>query len=244
MMIALLLLPVMQRTAEQYHTFPHVVITTSVAHFLANTTTDLVNDPAPVARIASKEHSTNRSDIMDHLYSEKLTPYRRELRERYPLTKMFNMLLVRGLTSRLPPSSPIVVCGVNPGYCHSGLQRHNFFPNTIILWIMEKTLIRGTADGAKTLVHAGISGLPEIERTEREAMRGAYMEDCRPQEPADFLFTQQGETFEGKVWVSTITRNNRWQALMSSLQDESVEILAQKDPRVRQVVAQYLSRGV
>lgn len=126
----------------------------------------------------------------------------RDLAVRYELTKMLNMLLVRSLTSHLPPSSAIVVCGINPGFCYSGIRRNIKFPMTILTTLMEITLARETAEGAKTLVHAGMSGLPEVERSERDAMRGAYMSDCRPEEPSDFLFSERGKTFEGKVWVS------------------------------------------
>jgi hypothetical protein len=75
---------------------------------------------------------------------------------------------------------------------------------------MEIVLARETAEGAKTIVHAGLAGLPEEEVTEREAMRGAYMNNCKPEEPADWLFSKQGIEFEAKVWVSPAYTCSLW----------------------------------
>jgi retinol dehydrogenase-12 len=122
---------------------------------------------------------------------------------------MLNMIFVRSLNSHLSPSSKIVVCGINPGFCHSSIRRNIKFPMTILIKLMEITIARETDEGAKTLVHAGTNGLPDDKKSEREAMRGAYMSDCRPEEPSDFLLSETGKTFEGKVWVSTGLFNDR-----------------------------------
>lgn len=60
MMIALLLLPIMQHTARTHNTFPHLSITSSDMHFMADMTPELVNSPDPIARLSSKEHCTKK----------------------------------------------------------------------------------------------------------------------------------------------------------------------------------------
>lgn len=60
----------------------------------------------------------NKPEIFKALNTESL--YREN--ERYPLTKLLDLLLTQEL-AKVPQLADIVVCSVNPGFCRSGLMR-------------------------------------------------------------------------------------------------------------------------
>jgi retinol dehydrogenase-12 len=118
---------------------------------------------------------------------------------RYAETKLFNVLFSRSLTARLPPSSPLVVNSVNPGFCYSSFRRNVKFPLIIVTTLMELFLGRATDEGAKTLVWGATAGMnnPAL----RDSLKGAYTSNCKIEEPSDFIFTKEGQDFEKRIWV-------------------------------------------
>jgi retinol dehydrogenase-12 len=118
---------------------------------------------------------------------------------RYEETKLFNVLFSRSLTARLPPSSPLVVNSVNPGYCFSSIRRNVKFPLIVMAKLLEIFLGRATDEGAKTLVWGVTAGMNDPAL--RDSLKGAYTSNCRIEEPSDFIFTKEGQDFEKRIWV-------------------------------------------
>ncbi|KAI9451348.1 hypothetical protein F5148DRAFT_1277741 [Russula earlei] len=68
------------------------------------------------------------------------------MRNRYYLSKLFNVFFVRELTKRLPANSPILVNAINPGFCN------------MLDTIVEALLARTTEKGSRQLVWAAVGG--------------------------------------------------------------------------------------
>jgi retinol dehydrogenase 12 len=119
---------------------------------------------------------------------------------RYSLTKLLNVMFARGLTERLPPSSPLLIDSVNSGFCYSAIRQNVTFPLSLLTGFMELMLARQTDEGAKTLVWAAVAGSDNV--AVQDSLKGAYTSDCRVEEPSDFLLSKEGEEVEKKIWVS------------------------------------------
>jgi NAD(P)-dependent dehydrogenase (short-subunit alcohol dehydrogenase family) len=132
--------------------------------------------------------------------------FNRVMGARYPETKLLNVQFVRGLTARLPSSTPIVVTSVNPGFCHSELVRNMRGIVRVVVTIMQALLARSTETGSRTLVWAALAGLDGLDANLRDHMRGVYTEDCKIVEPSSFLFSPAGKAVEPRIWVRRLLR--------------------------------------
>jgi len=99
---ALLLLPRMLQTSSDFSVQTRLVVVTSEVHFFA----------------AIKEDVRSSPSILKKLNDEK------DMDGRYQVSKLIDLFLVRALTARLPPASPLIATAVNPGFCDSELRRH------------------------------------------------------------------------------------------------------------------------
>jgi hypothetical protein len=72
-----------------------------------------------------------------HLFWQNTAP--KVIADRCSLTKLLNAMFARGLTKRVPPSSPLVDDSVNPDFCHSAIRRNFKFPRSLIGRIMKFT---------------------------------------------------------------------------------------------------------
>lgn len=108
---------------------------------------------------------------------------------------VLEVIFIRELASRLPDTTPVIACTVNPGYCVSKLTR-----NIAARWIMAvfRTLffVRSAEEGSRALVHAAVAS--------DRSMHGRYLSCCQVTEESDFLFTAEGKAFSARVWVRTI----------------------------------------
>jgi retinol dehydrogenase-12 len=169
-MITLLLLPIMVKTAKEFGTQPRITFTSSEMH---NTTAGDVKPeaqatPAILEKMSDKSFCTPKSVVLwpySTLYFPSITNVRlsmyvnRVMSARYPETKLLNVQFVRGLTARLPSSTPIVVTSVNPGFCHSELVRNMKGIVRVVVTIIQALLARSTEIGSRTLVWAALAGL-------------------------------------------------------------------------------------
>jgi retinol dehydrogenase-12 len=127
---------------------------------------------------------------------------------RYNETKYFNILLARGLTARLSPTSPVIVDTVNPGLCHSEIARNSGGVRKVIFSLMKAAVARTTEEGSRTLVWAATAGDSEAGRdlqgdpNLRESLRGAYSDNCGIMEPAEFMSSSEGQALEKRIWAS------------------------------------------
>jgi retinol dehydrogenase-12 len=127
---------------------------------------------------------------------------------RYHDTKYLNILLARSLTAHLSPEAPIIVNAVNPGLCHSEIARNKRGVDKFFFGLIKAALARTTEEGSRTLVWAATAGECETggdvrgDLKLRESLRGAYSDSCGVMQPADFMFSSEGQLFEKRIWVS------------------------------------------
>ena len=153
-LLALLLLPKLRQSAEQFKIVPRIVIPNSALHYLA-----------PV-----KELNGNGVKIFAKLNNQKTT----DMASRYPVSKLLVIYVVRELADQLKNSGkPLVIINTpNPSYCKSQLMRDPGVSTSFGVKMGERLLARSTEAGSRALVHGILSG-PES--------HGQYMTNCHVQ---------------------------------------------------------------
>lgn len=132
----------------------------------------------------------------------------------YTDTKLLNLFFVRALSHHLKDQS-IIVNAVDPGFCYSELRREITNIRTVIFeWLFART----AEEGARQLIWAS-AGFP---KGGLEELKGAYIYLSDVQEPADKVLGEDGRKREDKLW------------------NDLISILKEVDPRVVDVVDQYL----
>ncbi|KXL50276.1 hypothetical protein M433DRAFT_84226 [Acidomyces richmondensis BFW] len=133
-LLALLLMPTLQQSAEKYDITPTLTIVSSELHFVTSFP------------------ESKSSSIFDSLNDEKTA----RMADRYNVSKLIEVLSCRQIAQEHPVSQlKFTLNFVNPGWCHSDLGREH--ENAAFLF-MRKLLGRTTEVGSRTLVHAGLSG--------------------------------------------------------------------------------------
>ncbi|KAF8206573.1 hypothetical protein K438DRAFT_1904702 [Mycena galopus ATCC 62051] len=202
-LLAFLLLPVMVKTAQQHSTTPRLVVVSSGTHYWVEINKDMSENPDILKTIGSAEYSTDKN-----------------MQERYPLTKLLNVFFVRALNARLPPSTPVVISAVDPGYCYSELRRNLTGVMAVVDWLGEKALAFPTEVGSRRLIWTAVS-----HQDHPEKLRGQYT-TFQVLEASDFVLSPEGIKIQDRTW------------------DELVEILGKVDPRVIDIVDKYLSHDI
>jgi NAD(P)-dependent dehydrogenase (short-subunit alcohol dehydrogenase family) len=111
-----------------------------------------------------------------------------KMSERYPLSKLLEVLLVQELAGRVR-GSEVIINMINPGLCHSALGREG----GLSFYLFKLILARSTEVGSRTLV-AGISAGLES--------HGAYMSDGHVENTAfsQFVRSDEGRQARLKLW--------------------------------------------
>ncbi|KAK7737463.1 hypothetical protein SLS53_006536 [Cytospora paraplurivora] len=111
-----------------------------------------------------------------------------DLSERYPVSKLLEVLTVREIAPKLEGSG-VVLNIVNPGLCHSELLRDGGFFYTAIKFF----LARATETGSRTLVTAGTVG---------KESHGKFMENGVVADEAlsEFVQSENGKKASEKLW--------------------------------------------
>lgn len=138
---------------------------------------------------------------------------------RYNLSKMLQVAFVRELAARLPSPTSLVVTAVDPGFCHSSLQREleKYCLLRIVLAFVKWLLRARTSEmGSRNLVCAALATNPQD-------LHGKYMSSCEVIEECDYLLSAEGKAFSEKLW---------W---------ETIEVLSKVDDRVSHIMSTYLS---
>ncbi|KAJ5607780.1 hypothetical protein N7537_004399 [Penicillium hordei] len=109
--------------------------------------------------------------------------------ERYPLSKLLQVLLVQELAGRVR-GSEVIINMLNPGLCHSQLGREGGFKFAVIKMI----LARSTEVGSRTLVAGAAAGLES---------HGAYMTDGYVKNImlSPFVRSDEGRQAREKLWA-------------------------------------------
>ncbi|KAE9969809.1 hypothetical protein BLS_005214 [Venturia inaequalis] len=112
--------------------------------------------------------------------------------DRYPTSKLLEILIVRELTTATPN---VVVNSVNPGYCKSELQRYATPLRYILVKLGGFFVARSTEVGSRTLFAGAVSG---------EETNGKYMSNCAIAKPVAWIDTEHGLQIGNKVWVNLL----------------------------------------
>jgi hypothetical protein len=116
---------------------------------------------------------------------------------------------VRELGARLPSPTPLVTTAVNPGLCHSSLQRElDKYGLLRMVLVFVKWLLRARTSemGSRNLVYAALA-------TNAQDLHGRYMSSCEVVEECDFLLSAEGRAFSEKLWVSFLASDSSMQSL-------------------------------
>ncbi|MCJ1280290.1 hypothetical protein MMC21_008117 [Puttea exsequens] len=169
-LLAVMMLPKMRETARSFNVSPRLVVVSSEVHGWA------------------KFEERNAKGILEALNDKSTT----NMGERYPVTKLLEILYGRELASRANPSSnksspTVIINFLNPGLCHSSLSRESPF----YLEILKFFLARSTEHGSRSLVHAATAG---------GETNGCYLSDCAVADPAPIVLGEEGAKLQKKVW--------------------------------------------
>ncbi|KAK8135860.1 short chain dehydrogenase atnD [Apiospora sp. TS-2023a] len=176
-LMALLLLPVLRRTATRFNTTPHLTIVSSDAHVVTNFRSR--NAPAVLQAMRGDD------DILS----------------RYGDTKLLQILLTRELAAKLDDGESnkkqprVILNTLNPGLCRTELFRHAPWPFTWILYVSMRVFARTTEMGSRNLLAAA---------TALEDTHGKYLSDCRVWDPSRFVRSQDGANVQRRVYAELL----------------------------------------
>lgn len=176
LLLGLLLLPKLKDTATKFNTRPHISIVTSEVHYFTTAASE---------RRAFSE-AKHRS-----LFEVLSDPQTANMKERYMVSKLLEILAVREMVNKsAPPGYPVIINLVNPGFCYSNLTREG--PQAFMAVMRVLMHARSSEVGSRTLVHAASAG---------EETHGAYLSDCRLSPVADFVRSGEGKEMQARVWT-------------------------------------------
>lgn len=167
-LLACLMLPKLQETAAKFSMKTHLTIVSSEVH----------------GWTSFKER--NEPKIFEGLADEKIA----NMADRYPLSKLLEILIVRHITPSVSKSYPGVILNTaNPGLCHSSLAREAGW----FLYFLKLVLARTTEVGARTLVAPATVG---------EESHGKYMSNSVVSDGdlSAFVKSEEGAQTGRKVW--------------------------------------------
>ncbi|EAU81704.1 retinol dehydrogenase 12 [Coprinopsis cinerea okayama7 len=179
LLLCVLLIPSLLKTAERFGTEPRLTIVGSEVHYWTKLERKVIGSEDPLRTFSSKEYCT------------KLVMLRR-----YLDSKLIALFIARRLAESLK-DTPIVTNIVNPGYCLSELQRDAGFLQRIFGMIMNLLIARTGEEGARQLVWAAVS-------EDKGDLRGAYVSAMAVQEPSDWSLSEEGLTAEDKLWKGMV----------------------------------------
>jgi NAD(P)-dependent dehydrogenase (short-subunit alcohol dehydrogenase family) len=164
--LALLMLPKLKESAKEFNIKPRLTIVTSEVHAW------------------SKFAERNQANIFEALDDEK----KANLSERYPTSKLLEVLVVREIAPKLQGTG-VILNMTNPGLCHSELSRDGSW----VLEVIKFFIARKTEVGSRTLVAPAQAG-PET--------HGMYFHDSKADDGAlsKFVKSDDGKKAQEKVW--------------------------------------------
>ncbi|KZV72758.1 short-chain dehydrogenase [Peniophora sp. CONT] len=201
MLLSVLLVPACLRAAEARPTsHPRIIIVGSFVHYLAVL-------PKSVLEADNIMKELNKPEQFEQS----------SMQPRYNQSKLLSLFVIRALAKHLA-RTPIITINPHPGYCYSELRRNYGWLDAITDRLMEKLLARTSEQGSRDLVFAAVGGTED-----EDALRGAFTNLQKVQEPSDFVISEVGQETQKRIWA------------------ESVAILSEASPRFREIVATHLS---
>jgi retinol dehydrogenase 12 len=178
LLLALGILPKLLSTRSEFpDAKPHLEIVSSEAHRFTKFPT--VNQPD----IYASFNDEKQFDPMD----------------RYNVSKLLEILFVRELVHRLEKTwnepAPVVINTVNPGMCHSDVDRGMTPALQRIMYVVRLLLARSTEAGSRTLVYGACAG-PQS--------HGEYMSDGKNEDVEQWILSDYGKRAQVKVFEQTM----------------------------------------
>jgi NAD(P)-dependent dehydrogenase (short-subunit alcohol dehydrogenase family) len=164
--LAILMLPKLKSSAKEFGIKPRLVIVSSGIH------------------TRTKFPEWKEPNIFDALDDES----KARMGERYPTSKLLEVLVVRQIAPELEGSG-VILNMLNPGLCHSELARDA----GLFLAFFKFLLARTTEVGSRTLVAAALAG---------SESHSKYMNDAQINDDdlSDFVKSADGKEASKKVW--------------------------------------------
>ncbi|POS74716.1 dehydrogenase/reductase SDR family member 13 [Diaporthe helianthi] len=134
-LMALLLLPVLRRSAARHNVAPNLVVVSSDALLFAK---------------FSERHQPNIFDAFKGRASMN--------EDRYNTSKLLEVLIVRQLASEMVPNDPVIINTLTPGLCRSNLFRHSGGLLRALLEIGVRIIGRSSEVGSRCLISAAAGG--------------------------------------------------------------------------------------
>lgn len=124
----------------------------------------------------------------EHILRALSDPSTAKMNDRYPVSKLLEVLLVQELAGRVR-GSEVIINMINPGLCHSQLGREL----GIGFMIFKLVVARSTEVGSRTLVASASAGLES---------HGTYMSDGQVENTAlaPFVRSEEGRRAREKLW--------------------------------------------
>lgn len=154
-----------------------------------------------LAFVASEVHAWAKlpERNAEHTLKALSDPATAKMKERYPVSKLLEVLLVQELAGRVR-GSEVIVNMLNPGLCHSQLGREM----GLAFMVFKLIVARSTEVGSRTLVAGASAGLES---------HGSYMTDSHVQNTAlsPLVRSEEGRQAREKLWgeLSAILENVR-----------------------------------
>ncbi|EED14023.1 short-chain dehydrogenase/reductase family protein, putative [Talaromyces stipitatus ATCC 10500] len=181
MLLSLLLLPKLRETSVRYGKENVLTFTGSFVHFM----TDFPERKAP------------------NIFKELANKERANMKNRYYVSKLVQLLIVRGLANQITNStSPgdITVSIANPGFVKTEVMRNASVSFHLIFRPWRKLVARSAEEGARTILHAAAGG---------KETHGQYLSDCKVAETSEFVRSNEGEEVQKKLWAELSTTLER-----------------------------------
>ncbi|KAL8801948.1 MAG: hypothetical protein Q9182_004129 [Xanthomendoza sp. 2 TL-2023] len=217
-LLAFLLLTKLKSTAQQYHTQPVLTVVSSEAvRYFPPISPPLIISlryPSPSntqnSCIDEAQHAfaTFPERSSPQIFATLSDPQKANMAERYFVSKLLAIFVVREMASRLTLSSPftsppkdidrrelpITINTVNPGFCRSELAREAGW----YLWLMGLLLARSSEVGSRTLIKGA--------EDENRSTHGKFMSECRVIEPSAFVRSEEGQRVQKRVWAELVEK--------------------------------------
>ncbi|KAM7222719.1 hypothetical protein V8F06_001906 [Rhypophila decipiens] len=172
-LLAFNLLPFLRRSAIQNKMAGHLVVVSSGVHKWAK-----FNERLQVSIF----ESLNKDD-------------EGYMADRYNVSKLLDLLIVRSLAARLVPAPdgdvPIIVNAVDPGLCKTDLGREVKGMQKVIFSLVKAVIGRTAEEGSRVLVYAATAG---------KETHGQYLVNNAVAMPSDWVVSEEGTKTQERVW--------------------------------------------
>ncbi|PGH05523.1 hypothetical protein GX51_02861 [Blastomyces parvus] len=172
LLLAISFLPKLRQTAEAYKVTPYLTVTSSKIHSWA--------------RFPERDSSDIFAALND--------PLATTMQERYPTSKLLQLLAIRELAVRTASSIPSVVINlVSPGLNRTSLTRQTTGLEAAVLTAIHAMFAWDPEVGSRVLVHATTAG---------KESHGVLLDKCEIQNNilAPWIETEEGQKVQSKIW--------------------------------------------